>query len=369
MSSIFLFALAIPMVLAFGLSIVFLPKIIQLSVLEGWFDTPDERKIHTGQIPRTGGMVLVPAMLLTWMFTGSTAMIGPALGLILIYGAGLYDDLKGLTASRKLLIQVLAAVILAASGWRLTDAGGLAGIHEIPVLLQYLITVAGVTTVVNAYNLIDGIDGLAAGLAVLSGSVFMWKFYQAGDDTGLAIATAMTGAYAAFLFFNFAPAKIFMGDAGSMSIGFILAVLSLRLFQQSTAGQANFQGWHSIAILSTPLYDVVRVIFDRLKRHHGVFKAERNHVHHLILNNGFSHKAAMLMIICGNAIAAGFALFRPDLDWSIAIVALCALFVLSIGIIRNLEWYKLRRERVELLNDSHKNASDNPFFNQTLTHE
>ncbi|MEM7040472.1 MAG: MraY family glycosyltransferase, partial [Bacteroidota bacterium] len=191
--------LLFPLLAAFALSMLFLPAIIRLSILKGWFDLPDARKVHAQPIPRTGGMVLAPtiaaAVFMAWLPTADTLPFGLGLGMLILYLTGLRDDLVGVKALPKLGLQMAAGVVLAASGWRIMSLGG----GELPIWMQYGLTVFAVTAVVNAYNLIDGIDGLAASLAVLAGATFAWLFYQAGDLTGLVIAAAMVGGYAAFL--------------------------------------------------------------------------------------------------------------------------------------------------------------------------
>lgn len=353
--------------IAFGANLLLLPMIIRVSIQKGWFDEPGGRKVHTNPIPRTGGIVLIPAMIggiaIAYLSIGLWPPIGVLAGILLLYLGGAIDDLKGLSAYKKLALQIAAGLLLAADGWRISQLGP--G-PEFPLLLQYLLTVLSLVVIVNAYNLIDGIDGLAAGLGVLSGTVFIYLFYRAGDLQGFLISAGMTGTYAAFLFFNFSPAKIFMGDTGSMCLGFLLAILSIRLLDQSLAQNIAFSPWQCFAILSTPLYDILRVVIDRVRRKIRIFHAEKNHVHHLVLESGFSHRMAMLLILLANGISVWLALFRPDIEWYFALPAMSLLFLLAIAIFRNLAWYRIRREVSSLLTRSEDFKSENPFFENTF---
>lgn len=366
MSTSIPFHTLIPLIVAFGLSHLFLPKVIRFSMEKGWVDVPDQRKVHLNAIPRTGGLVLVPAIgaaillaLLPQEMAQSLGLLG---GLLVLYGTGLYDDLYGLPAIKKLFLQILAATFLVLSGWKVTELGG----YELPMVMQYLLTVIGITAVVNAYNLIDGIDGLAGSLAVMAGMAFMWMFYQAQDSEGVVIAAAMTGAFGAFLIFNFAPARIFMGDAGSMSLGFLLAALSIRLLHNTSGDVATFQLWQPIAVLSIPLYDVIRVIVDRARRHGKLFRAEKNHIHHLLLENGLSHRASVTLILVGNGSMIFLSLLRPNIPTYVALPILTLVFLLGVALIRSLTWYKMKREQAQLDREQIRLGSDNPFFEHRI---
>lgn len=353
--------------LAFAASTVFMPRMISLSIQQGWFDEPNERKVHTRLIPRTGGLLLVPALLLgvlsAWLWDGESSFWGLMAGIIVLYIVGIEDDLKGMPARIKLMWQVVAASLLVASGWQVSFQPWL----ELPMIVEAIATVLFVTAVVNAYNLIDGIDGLASGLAVLSGTVFMVLFFQQGDGMGFALAGAMTGTYAGFLLFNFAPAKIFMGDTGSMCLGFVLAALSMRLMDGGAASGQTWQLWQVVAILSTPLCDVVRVVLDRARRHGKLFRAERNHVHHLVLSHGLSHRAAVGLILALNGVAIFLVFLQPQLQGHFALPVMGLLFLLGIGIFRNMAWFRLWQEQATLRSKSLQLNSDNPFFHSSTT--
>lgn len=362
-----IFICCITTLIAFAGNLFLLPVIIRISIRKGWFDEPGGRKVHVRPIPRTGGLILIPAMIgglgVGYISMGLWPPIGVITGFLILYLGGAIDDLKGLSAYKKLAFQIAAGFLLAADGWRISQLGP--G-PEFPILIQFILTICSVVVIVNAYNLIDGIDGLAAGLGVLSGTVFIYMFYQTGDIQGFLISAAMTGTYAAFLFFNFSPAKIFMGDTGSMCLGFLLTILSIRLMEQPLSQNTAFSPWQCFAILSTPLYDIVRVVIDRIRRKIRIFHAEKNHVHHILLESGFGHRMAVLMILLANALAIWVALFRPDIEWYFALSTMSILFSLAIAIFRNLAWFRIRREVSSLLHRSEEYKSENPFFENTF---
>lgn len=363
--------LVLPLLVAFSLCASLLPVMIRVSANQGWFDVPDARKVHKKAIPRTGGLVVVPAIgiaiLVNCLLDPGMRPLGLALGFTVLYLTGLRDDLKGMGAMPKLALQMVAATILAASGWRIESLPGIPGAESMPLLVQYGVTVIFVTAVINAYNLIDGIDGLAAGLAVMAGATFTWMLLQVGDREGATIAVAMTGAFAAFLLYNFSPARIFMGDTGSMGLGFLLAALSIRMLMADGSNGLSFQPWQALAILSTPIYDVLRVMIDRARRHGALFRAERNHIHHLVIGQGFSHRGAMGLILLCNGLATALAVLRPDMGTFLALPVISVVFLCAVGIFRNLAWYRMRREAEELTDEMAPLASDNPFFDRPVT--
>ena len=150
-----------------------------------------------------------------------------------------------------------------------------------------------------------------------------------------------------------------------MGLGFLLAALSIRLVAMDGNG-TGIQAWQALALLSTPAYDVLRVMVDRARRHGKLFRPERNHLHHIVIGQGISHRVAMLLIVLANGLVAGLALIRPDLQWYQAIPVMSLAFLLAVGIFRNLSWYRLRREANHLRTEMTPLSSENPFFDRSL---
>jgi len=202
------------------------------------------------------------------------------------------DDLKDLAARYKLVIEAGLASLLAVSGIRITSFGGLFGITELHLVAQYIITVVTIVGISNAFNLIDGIDGLAGGLGFMS-LVTLGIFLIISKDLNYAmIAFALAGALLGFLYFNFNPARIFMGDTGSLVLGFVIAVLCVQLMKINSILSApvvpNIYVF-TLGIVMIPVFDTLRVFGTRIWKGHSPFSADKTHIHHLITNKGFTH--------------------------------------------------------------------------------
>jgi len=209
------------------------------------------------------------------------------------------DDLKDLAAKYKFVVQIALASLIALSGIRITSFDGLFGITALPVTAQYTFTILSIVGITNAFNLIDGIDGLAGGLAFMSLITLGLFLTISGDANTALVAFALAGGVLAFLYFNFNPAKIFMGDTGSLILGFIIAVLCIRLLQVNVFAP-NAALTHSpmfaLGIVMIPVFDTMRVFAMRIWKGQSPFIADKTHIHHLLTNSGFSHAFASRVI-------------------------------------------------------------------------
>ena len=219
--------------------------------------------------------------------------------MILLFGVGIMDDLKDLAARYKLVIEAGMATLLAVSGIRITSFGGLFGITELHIIAQYVITVVTIVGITNAFNLIDGIDGLAGGLGFMS-LVTLGIFLTLSKDLNHAmIAFAFAGALLGFLYFNFNPARIFMGDTGSLVLGFVIAVLCVQLMKVNalyTLPVVPNIYVFTLGIVMIPVFDTLRVFGARIWKGRSPFSADKTHIHHLVTNQGFTHGFAARMI-------------------------------------------------------------------------
>jgi UDP-GlcNAc:undecaprenyl-phosphate GlcNAc-1-phosphate transferase len=291
-------------VMAFVLTLIFIPPVIFMVNRFKLFDRPNARKEHTVPTPTFGGISIFAGMmvaLLCWFkFYNHPSIITFFLSMILLFGVGIMDDLKDLPARYKLVIEAGVASLLAVSGIRITSFGGLFGINELHIVAQYIITVVTIVGITNAFNLIDGIDGLAGGLGFMS-LVTLGIFLTISKDLNYAIiAFALAGALLGFLYFNFNPAKIFMGDTGSLVLGFIIAVLCVQLMKVNAIHPSpvvpNIYVF-TLGIVMIPVFDTLRVFGTRIWKGRSPFSADKTHIHHLITNKGFSHGFAG-RIIC-----------------------------------------------------------------------
>ena len=291
-------------VMAFVLTLIFIPPVIFMVKRFKLFDRPNARKEHLVPTPTFGGISIFAGMmvsLLFWFkFYNHPSIITFFLSMILLFGVGIMDDLKDLAARYKLVIEAGVASLLAVSGIRITSFGGLFGINELHIMAQYIITVVTIVGITNAFNLIDGIDGLAGGLGFMS-LVTLGIFLTISKDLNYAmIAFALAGALLGFLYFNFNPARIFMGDTGSLMLGFVIAVLCVQLMKVNaihpTPVVPNIYVF-TLGIVMIPVFDTLRVFGTRIWKGRSPFSADKTHIHHLITNKGFTHAFAA-RIIC-----------------------------------------------------------------------
>jgi UDP-GlcNAc:undecaprenyl-phosphate GlcNAc-1-phosphate transferase len=303
---------------AFVLSAALTPVARRVAVLIGATDIPNDRKSHTGAVPRLGGAALVIAAASALAFApvaihfgiGASQDLGDphvwvalAGGGALIAGVGLWDDLRDLPAWVKLVVQVAAAGLVISQGIvirRFTIIGTTIELGWLAVPA----TTAWVVGITNAFNLIDGLDGLAAGLGVIACATGTTLFVARGQPAWALPLEAMLGASAGFLPYNFFPASIFLGDAGSLSLGFVLAVTSIAGPQKGATAIAIGA---PLLMLALPILDTAMSVVRRLRGGGGVFVADRRHLHHRLVSAGFSPRLTVMFLylvaLLGSAIA------------------------------------------------------------------
>ncbi|HEX7905240.1 MAG TPA: MraY family glycosyltransferase [Chitinophagaceae bacterium] len=288
---------------AFVVTLIVIPPIISLIKKYRLYDVPNARKEHRLPVPTMGGIAILAGMmgaLFLWFpFSMEIPQVCFFFSVIVLFGLGVMDDLKDLSAKYKFVIQIGLAALIALSGIRITSFNGLFGIDELPLTAQYTFTLLAIVGVTNAFNLIDGIDGLAGGLGFMSLVILGIFLTRSGDANTALIAFALAGGILAFLYFNFNPAKIFMGDTGSLLLGFVTAVLSIRLLQVNMASLKPVLPHAPVFILGVvmiPVFDTIRVFAVRIWKGKSPFEADKTHIHHLLTNNGFSHSFAAKLI-------------------------------------------------------------------------
>ncbi len=300
-------------------ALIMVPFLRRWALEQGSVDAPDARKVHTTPMPRLGGI----AIFLSFLFSSivyapfDNGVRGILAGALIIFATGLVDDLSGLTAKRKFAGEIAAclATILVGNLY-LTNLGDLFGMGAIilPTWLAIPFTIFAMVGVINAINLIDGLDGLAGGVSVISLSAFFVFGWLDGNATVTMLSAALVGGVLGFLKYNFYPARIFMGDAGSLTAGFLLGFLAIHLTQQEGALISPVA---PLLVLGLPIVDTIWVMTRRI--YHGLspFAPDRAHVHHKFLDLGFAHRFTVLIIYGITLFWSVFAVmgrYRPDYE-------------------------------------------------------
>jgi len=296
-------------VISLAVSVVLVPLTLRLAHRRKWYDVPGKRKIHTGLIPRLGG----PAMFLSSVLAAAAAAsLSPLLsggrfeaqlgvrflfllaGLLVMHLVGLYDDFRNVKAVPKFLLQLLAAGLVASGGFLIRTL-------TLPYLgaitmgwFAYPLTVLWIVAITNAVNLIDGMDGLAGGIAAFAAlSMGVIAFLQGAGVTAV-LCFSLLGGIVGFLIFNYPPARIFMGDSGSYFLGFSLAVLPLvgGISKASAFGTLLVP----ITLLTVPIVDTCMAIFRRAKQKRSIVSPDKEHVHHRLLAMGLNERQILAVI-------------------------------------------------------------------------
>jgi UDP-GlcNAc:undecaprenyl-phosphate GlcNAc-1-phosphate transferase len=359
--------------IALVLSLAITPLVILISRRLRLFDPKSARKVHSTPIPRTGGVVIylsVMAVLVWKMFQDSAFLqsFGPGqtkqFAAILASGSfifliGLLDDLRGLRALLKLAAQILAAVVVCGAGIRI---GQIPQLGYLPLgVWDWPATIFWIVAVTNAVNLIDGLDGLAAGLSLMTcGVVAALAIYSQETAMGI-LMLAMVGSLVGFLMYNFNPAKIFLGDSGSMFLGFMLASLSLL----TATKVATVMGIVlPMLFLGFPIFDMVISFLRRVLERRSPFSADREHIHHKLMDMGLKHHHAVMVLYVLTLLIAGLGvgmmLWRQEGELVILAVVLLALVGVYrlLGVVHFRRMWEQMSQNVERIREVNRERQD-----------
>lgn len=327
--------------LAFLITFFAIPIIIQVAREKKLFDEPDERKVHKMVIPTLGGLGIFAGFILATLLgapTGSAELQFFVASAIVIFFLGIKDDILILSAAKKFIGQLIAAgIIIKFGGVQITNMHGFLGIYDIPHIASIVFTLFTVIVIINSFNLIDGVDGLAGSLGLLTALTFGLYFSFVGLTLYAVIAFSLAGSLIAFLVYNFSPAKIFMGDTGSLLIGLINSIMVIKFINTAGAVSLPFSLEAApalgIAILIVPLFDTLRVFSLRIMDRRSPFSPDRTHVHHLLLDIGFSHRQVTLMCVGTNIGFIALAYLLRNLGTTMVIGILVTIATSLIGLI------------------------------------
>jgi len=321
-------------------AVVAIPVVVKISELKSLMEKPGERRSHDVPTPTFGGIAIYAAILIAyflWPSIDQTDIYRTNLsvaGMTILFFIGIKDDLVGIDPVKKILFQVLAALILIFFGeLRIDYLYGIFGIHHINEAVGILLTCFIFIALTNAINLIDGIDGLAGGIATIASVVFGGWFLLTNHFTMACLAFTLAGALIGFLRFNFSKtSKIFMGNTGSLIIGFMLAFFAVRFVNLNGSFRYEPTAFFNapiiaIVILIIPIFDTLRVFLVRILAGRSPFSADRNHMHHILLDSGLSH-IQTTMVLCGVSLLNTilFLLLHRNISNTLSLIILIGLF-------------------------------------------
>jgi len=324
--------------LSFFITFFSIPVIIQVAREKKMFDEPDERKVHKMVIPTLGGLGIFAGFILAMLLgvpTGSIELQYFVAAAIVIFFLGVKDDILILSAAKKFIGQLIAAsIVIKFGGVQITNMHGFLGVEEIPQIPSIILTLFTIIVITNSFNLIDGVDGLAGCLGLLTAVVFGSYFYYVGQILYAVMAFSLGGSLIGFLIYNFSPAKIFMGDTGSLLIGLFNSIMVIKFI--NVAGSPGIKlpleaaPAIGFAILIVPLFDTLRVFSLRILDKRSPFSPDRTHVHHFLLELGFSHKMVTFLCVGTNI---GFILLTFLIRNLGTTVVLSILFTIAISLV------------------------------------
>jgi UDP-GlcNAc:undecaprenyl-phosphate GlcNAc-1-phosphate transferase len=303
MCNLFYFSLLLFILLSFLLEIIFVPLNIKYSKILHILDHPNERNIHESAMPLAGGISLFFASMISmliyiYFFNSVFFSISESYKIFIggfgITILGLFDDIFYFSAKIKLFFQVLIILFMYYLGFQINVLTNPFGVDLILGYLSLPITIFWFLLVINAINLIDGMDGLAAGISMITFLVLMFVGIKFKSYEISIISAILLGSTVGFLKYNFFPAKIFLGDSGSLFLGYIIAIISISGTGQSK-GITAITLLVPLSVLFLPLTDTVMAIFRRVKNRKNIFKADKEHIHHKLLDMGLSQKTIALI--------------------------------------------------------------------------
>ena len=382
MITLFTVAFLLPLLL----SLLLTPMVIKFANRIGATDSPDLRKVHTSVMPRIGGLAvflsatgtiltlytLFPEFLPDF-FDGSHTPLILVFCFFSLFGLGFWDDLKPLSPGIKFGIQIILAAIIYFAGFQISNITHPLGIGVLDTgFLDFPITIFWIVGITNAFNLIDGLDGLASGVAVIASISIFIITSLSGQIEAAIFSLIIAGSLAGFLRYNFNPAKIFLGDSGSLTIGFALAILSIQGTAKITTGFAVLL---PILVLALPIMDTLVSMIRRLissflnrepeapsqsllHRFHGMFTPDKSHIHHRLLSLGFSHRSTVLVLYMVSMFFAFSALLFTQIDT----VQRSLSIALLLGILLIIFIKKLRYIEMEIFN----NGLMMPFYEKWI---
>lgn len=358
--------------LAFLITFFSIPAIIEVAECKKLYDEPEGRKVHKTVIPTLGGLGIFAGFIIATLMGVDPSMSGilqyVLAALMVLFFIGIKDDILVISVSKKFIGQLLAAtIVIKFADINITDMYGFLGIHELSPTVGFLLSLFTIVVITNSFNLIDGVDGLAGSLSLLTSLIFGFYFWQTGQNLYAIMAFSLTGSLLAFLIFNFHPARIFMGDTGSLLIGLLNSIFVIKFISTAADPQSliPLESAPAIgfAILIVPLFDTLRVFTQRILKRKSPFTPDKNHIHHFLLELGFSHRAIVFLCVGANIIFIAIAYFLRSYGTTLVIASLSVISTLLVTFI----YYKKPKKHVFSFNQKRKKSNVSITSSKVLT--
>jgi len=335
---------ALAILISFFIVLLSTPSFIKVAEMKHLFDDPNEsRKLHKKSIPSMGGIMIFAGTVFSFFICFPSEDIGYIKYLIpsvlVMFFMGIKDDIIGTAAVKKLIGHLMVAFIMTLMAEiKITSLYGIFEIREIPEWASVALSIFTYVVIINAFNIIDGVDGLAGGVACIASIAFGIWFLLAESTVDAIIAFSLAGALLGFLRFNFYPAKIFMGDSGSLTVGLIICVLAIRVIEYDFSSLPQYMKHISkpifaMAVLSYPLLDTFRIFLYRMLKGVSPFSADNNHIHHRLIKLGLNHAQAVTIIFVFNLILISCSVFIMGLNTSLTFFLLAAIVFIMMGVL------------------------------------
>ena len=330
----------------FAISLLLIPKIRSIAIKLNLSDAPDNRSSHTAPVPTFGGVIFYVTYIVILFFAQNLDVNHVSVTLLasisVLFFTGLLDDFRNLSPKIKFLFQIIGvAILMFQPDFRIVSLHGFLGVYEIPMAISVAGSMFFLLALINAFNLIDGIDGLSGITGIIIASFYCFMLFNLGYYFYLSISLATIGTLLAFLRFNFSiKRKIFMGDTGSLVIGLVLGLLTLKLMAVGDAAHNSLSFNRSqlplflAGVLFIPTLDTIRVMLLRFTRGVSMFKPDRNHIHHILIDFGFSHRKASFCIGFINFMVASIMFYvTKQFTIVISLLILISMFFIAFAVL------------------------------------
>jgi len=344
-----MFEIILSFLTAFALTFFAIPSIIHVAKKKNLTDEPGERRSHTESTPSLGGIGIFAGMIFSitlWApFSTFNDLQYILCAFVIIFLIGVKDDIDPISPKKKLVGEILAAAILVfKSNVKITSFYGLFGISALPEWVAITVSIFTILVIINAFNLIDGINGLSGSISTLIALTFGSWFYLTNQSELAVVAFALAGAVVAFLRYNYTPAKIFMGDTGALLIGLVCSILAIKFMETNklldvgSPYRVNSVPAIAIGVLILPLFDTLRVFVTRILNGKSPLYPDRTHIHHLLLDKGLSHMKATSILVFVNAGFIALVFLLQDVgSLYLLLIVLGLAFVLSYGLYHSVQ--------------------------------